>query len=52
MPPSTSEPTRRSAARSETGRPNSETSPSLGRISPSAMRIVVLLPAPFGPRKP
>ena len=33
-------------------RPNSSTVPSVGMISPSAIRSVVVLPAPFGPRKP
>src|SRR5215218_2406298 len=28
------------------------TVPAVGRIRPTSMRIVVVLPAPFGPRKP
>src|SRR5437016_14348322 len=28
------------------------TVPAVGRISPTSMRMVVVLPAPFGPRKP
>jgi hypothetical protein len=33
-------------------RPSTEARPPLGRIRSSRMRIVVVLPAPFGPRKP
>jgi hypothetical protein len=33
-------------------RPNSRTSPPVGEMRPSSMRMVVLLPAPLGPRKP
>ena len=32
--------------------PSTVAEPAVGRTSPSTMRIVVLLPAPFGPRKP
>src|SRR5262249_12414626 len=33
-------------------RPKSRTEPAVGRISPSRMWSVVVLPAPFGPRSP
>ena len=33
-------------------RPNSVATPAVGRIRPSSIRSVVVLPAPFGPRKP
>ena len=32
--------------------PNTVAPPPVGRMSPSSSRIVVLLPAPFGPRYP
>ena len=35
-----------------TGAPRTVTSPLVGRASPRSMRISVVLPAPFGPRKP
>ena len=42
-----------SARRSEERRrPSIAASPEVGRRSPVSIRIVVLLPAPFGPRKP
>ncbi len=41
---------RRSSA--EPGARRSTASPAVGRSSPVSMRMVVLLPAPFGPRKP
>ena len=34
------------------GRPSTSASPALGRSRPSSARIVVVLPAPLGPRKP
>ena len=34
------------------GRPRTVAEPAVGRTRPSTIRIVVLLPAPFGPRKP
>src|SRR5438132_8890001 len=34
------------------GRPKTETLPPVGRKRPSISRMVVVLPAPFGPRKP
>jgi hypothetical protein len=40
------------AARLGTGSPNSDAEPPLGRMSPIRMRMVVVLPAPFGPTKP
>ena len=40
------------AAPAGIGSPSSEISPAVGRISPSSIRIVVVLPEPFGPRKP
>ena len=50
---SSSAPTSRSgAADSAYERPFTVTLPAVGRSSPSTMRIVVDLPAPFGPRKP
>ena len=33
-------------------RPSTRTSPEVGSDSPARMRMVVVLPAPFGPRKP
>jgi hypothetical protein len=32
--------------------PNTEMAPDVGRMKSSIVRIVVLLPAPLGPRKP
>ena len=55
---STSAPTRRSARCRAcslppwTGSPRTSTSPPVGKIRPRAMRMVVVFPAPFGPRKP
>ena len=37
---------------SQGSRPSTETDPSSARRSPSATRMAVVLPAPFGPRKP
>jgi hypothetical protein len=34
------------------GEPNNEISPAVGEIRPKSMRIVVVLPEPFGPKKP
>ena len=34
------------------GEPSTENEPAVGRARPSKMRISVVLPAPFGPRKP
>jgi hypothetical protein len=44
MPPT--QPARTAAAG---GRPNTDTVPVSGRVRPSIMSIVVVLPAPFGP---
>src|SRR3954463_3895793 len=41
-----------SAAEDQGVRPNTSATPAVGRASPSRIRIVVDLPAPFGPRKP
>jgi hypothetical protein len=50
---SSSAPTSRSGAGDEAYRwPLTDTLPRVGASSPSAMRIVVDLPAPLGPRKP
>src|SRR6185436_14322097 len=35
-----------------TSAPSNDSLPELGRTNPSRQRIVVVLPAPFGPRKP
>src|SRR5579859_275016 len=43
---------RRRASDSPAGRPNSRASPLVGRTRPSRILIVVVLPAPLGPRKP
>src|SRR5579859_942379 len=43
---------RRRASDSPAGRPNSRASPLVGRTRPRRILIVVVLPAPFGPRKP
>jgi len=40
------------ASRSDTGFPLIHASPSVGRVSDVNIRIVVVFPAPFGPRKP
>src|SRR6201747_2374184 len=40
------------ASGSRASRPNSRASPEVGRSRPPIMRRVVVLPAPFGPRKP
>src|SRR5579859_4211688 len=42
---------RRRASDSPAGRPNSRASPLVGRTRPRRILIVVVLPAPFGPRK-
>ena len=34
------------------GEPSSEISPAVGEIRPRSIRIVVVLPEPFGPKKP
>ena len=51
---STSAPTRSSGGGEprRTRSPSTSTSPPVGMIRPRAMRIVVVLPAPFGPRNP
>src|SRR5207302_471105 len=51
---STMAPTRSSAAGRSAGmgRPRSWKVPLLGRVSPRSVRIRVVFPAPFGPRKP
>ena len=38
--------------RAGTGSPKRRTSPPVGRINPIRILMVVVLPAPFGPRKP
>ena len=48
--PSTSAPTRGSACAVDV--PSSECRPAVAKMSPSSSRIVVVLPEPFGPRKP
>ena len=46
-------PTRRAgSSSSRNGRPRTVAEPELGRTRPSTARIVVVFPAPFGPRKP
>jgi len=46
-------PTRRSCSRlSANGRPNKKIRPAVGRIKPAIIDNVVVLPAPFGPRRP
>ncbi|CAM5307731.1 hypothetical protein SVIOM342S_03211 [Streptomyces violaceorubidus] len=47
-------PTRGSTARDARGmgRPRTRTLPEVGSIRPISMRMVVVLPEPFGPRKP
>ncbi len=52
--PSTSDPTRGSTAFAPPGMltPSSRWPPLVGWIRPSSIRIVVVLPDPFGPRKP
>src|SRR5262245_42849498 len=45
-------PTERRHASDSTGEPTSESLPLSGRIKPRSALIVVVLPAPFGPRKP
>lgn len=51
---STSAPTRGSTARDSFGirPPSTSTVPAVGSTSPSSIRTVVVLPEPFGPRKP
>ena len=51
---STIAPTRASASRrfDGCGSPSSEISPDVGWVRPSSVRIIVVFPAPFGPRKP
>src|SRR5688572_4666216 len=49
---STAPTTRRGSVRSAYGRPPMSAAPVVGRTSPSTIRSVVDLPAPFGPRKP
>ncbi len=51
---STIAPTRRSASTrcAGTGRPSRDIEPALAWVSPSSVRIRVVLPAPFGPRNP
>src|SRR5947208_1481369 len=44
--------TRRAGSAAPPGTPKSATSPSSGRLRPVTMVITVVLPAPFGPRKP
>jgi hypothetical protein len=43
---------RRSAGEQRGSPPNSSIRPCVGRIRSSSIRIVVVLPAPFGPRNP
>ena len=45
-------PVRARPRRVQASRPNSSARPSVGRCSPSSSRIVVVLPAPLGPRYP
>src|SRR4051794_23933226 len=51
---STTAPTRpiTAGSRSGTGSPKSRMVPAVARASPSSIRIVVVLPDPFGPRNP
>jgi hypothetical protein len=46
------DPVRASADGDPAGSPSTVAVPDVGRTSPSNIRRVVVLPAPFGPRKP
>ena len=46
------DPVRARAAGDPAASPSTVAVPEVGRTSPSSMRSVVVLPAPFGPRKP
>ena len=46
------EPVRASAEGDPAGSPSTVAVPDVGRTSPSSIRSVVVLPAPFGPRNP